>query len=103
MSAITKLQIASLLLLVSFPCWLLGAGKANPGGPFVSLFGDVVPVTSALLTIWFSLPYTVHRILKIKVSAIALLALATVMLASVAVGVTVFYFSPHARGTALGL
>ena len=79
------------------------AQKIVPGGPFISLFGDIIPAAFALAAIWCSLSYINYPLLKIKVAAAAHIVLATALLAWVTLAVACFYFNPHARGDAFGL
>jgi hypothetical protein len=104
-AAMTKarnLDTASIVLFVGLLSWPFGSGKLIPGGPFVSVFGDVIPAAFALIAIWCALPFICHPLLKIKASAMAHIALATALLAVVLVNVVGFYFDPYARGDALG-
>jgi hypothetical protein len=48
----------------------------NPGGPFISIFGDVLPFTLSLLAIWCAVPCVAYPARKIKASAIAHIILA---------------------------
>ena len=97
-----NLDTASIFLFVGILSLPFGAGKVIPGGPFVSLFGDVIPASFAAVAIWCSLPFVAHQLLKIKASAIAHTVLATAVLAFVTLSVASFYFDPYARGAALG-
>ncbi len=103
MSESRNLETAAILLLASIPCRMAGPVKFIPGGPFVSLLGDVLPAACALLAIWCAFSLVNHPLPKTKASAISVIVLATAMLASVSVGVIEFYLDPHARGAAFSL
>jgi hypothetical protein len=52
MTRVRNLDTASVTLFVGMLSLPFGAGKIIPGGPFVSLFGDLVPSICGLIGIW---------------------------------------------------
>ncbi len=102
MATVRNLETASIVLLVGMLSLPLGA-KIIPGGPFISLFGDVIPAASGMVAIWCSLPYVTFPLTRIKASAMAHMVLAAAMIGLVALNVVTFYFNPYARGATFGL
>ena len=102
MTSARNLDTASIFLFVGFLSWPFGAGKVIPGGPYISVFGDIIPATSAIVTIVCAIPFINFPMLRIKASAIGHMTLAIILLTLVCLGVVGFYFDAHARGDAIG-
>ena len=95
-----RLGIVALLSVVA----LISAGsvKTIPGGPFISLTGDVLPFAAAVSALWL-LPRIVSRArLMTKLVGLAFGIIATVALLAVVAGVIGFWLRPAARGDLFG-
>ena len=79
-----------------------GIQRINPGGPFFSMGGDVLPFVAAVVVICAGL--TVFRtgdLLMIALSCILILV-ACFAITNVVTGVLQFWFHPSARGALFG-
>ena len=77
--------------------------KTNPGGPFVSFFGDVVPILASLvLTVAVAL-WLRRMTSRERLISLVLLIVPAVVIAVVVTDVLGFWFWPNARGEFLGL
>ncbi len=81
----------------------LGSIRMIPGGPFVSLFGDILPsilcvaiLICGVLTLRSATP-------GVRVWILGVVLLTTLFLGSVVAGVVTFWLDPHARGALFGL
>jgi hypothetical protein len=82
---------------------LVGPGRINPGGPFVSLIGDVLPACASVFAICNVLPFLrASRIGTVWTAAITL-CFATLLIGFVLFGVVSFALAPNSRGTLIGL
>jgi ABC-type antimicrobial peptide transport system permease subunit len=102
MTSIRNLDTASIFLFVGVLSWPFGAGKVIPGGPFVSVLGDIIPATFALVTIACAIPFIRFPLARIQISAFAHITLATALLALVCLSVVGFYLDPYSRGDVVG-
>lgn len=72
--------------------------RARPGGPFVSIHGNVVPGTLAVASIGFAFAWFFSAKWKGKLVAIGVIVLSTLVLRSVISDVLLFTYSRDARG-----
>ena len=97
------LDTASIFLFVGLLAWFADRGKIIPGGPFISITGNIVPLIGAAIAIWASLPYVAYPRLKIILSAVTHIALATSLAGIVLYSIITFWIKPFARGDLIGL
>jgi hypothetical protein len=82
---------------------LAGPVKFTPGGPFVSLIGDVLPVCASVFAIGNALPLLRNPRVGAQCMAVLALGFATLLLGFVLLGVVPFALAPHSRGTLFSL
>ena len=76
--------------------------RINPGGPFFSMSGDVLPTMAAIVVILAGITiFRTGNFLAIALSCILILV-ACFAITDVVTGVLQFWFHPSARGTLLG-
>lgn len=77
--------------------------RSIPGGPTLSVTGDILPATSAVLAILLSFVLLRHRSALVKTIAFALVAVGAVAFSLIVIDVVVFQVRPYQRGPRLGL
>ena len=83
--------------------FVFGRGvKVIPGGPFVSITGDVIPISSAIIAIYHGLICLRSRSLPVKLSALTFILLSTVGLGLNIRFVLSFWLNRYARGDLIG-
>lgn len=92
------LSISNGLSFVAFAFFVVFGGKQIPGGPFVSLRGDILPHIFTLAAVIFAFAHysslsTRHRVFSILTAGLAL-TISTL----VALNTWSFFHTPHARG-----
>ena len=90
-----------LLVLPNLCCG--GGGKAVPGGPFISIFSDIIPCLCALIAIQLGLWNLRIRGLLQRLATLILMGLFTLVISKVLIGVILFWNRPMARGDLFGL
>src|SRR5947199_6977835 len=79
-----------------------GAPKVIPGGPFLSVVGDVIPAVLCLAALGLGVASIGKARGGAKAGVGVLLLAATVLLALVLERVIAFWLDPHARGALFG-
>jgi hypothetical protein len=79
------------------------AARIVPGGPFVSLTGDILPTIAAVVSIRYSLLTLRGRDIGTKAIAVTCVVVCTFALSNVFRSVLSFWFRPYARGDFFGL
>jgi hypothetical protein len=100
-----ELKTAALFTLAAVFIYALGAPlrqKVVPGGPFISLFGEAIPVAFSLRAIFVSLKGFSRMPVEEKLWAVFVFFLATIVIAWAFESVLTFWFCPYARGHLLG-
>jgi hypothetical protein len=95
----TESSFVGCLAFVFFSMFLLASdGRIIPGGLFFSIHGEIIPIVSCLVMLWFigrdfRAASVIRRIglLFLAVFSVGIITLATVINVS-------FWFEPHARG-----
>lgn len=77
--------------------------RERPGGPFISLTGDVIPFVAAVVAIIIGFCCLRAYTVKPKLIALIFIAFATVAIAIIIADVHSFWIRPFARGQLLGL
>jgi hypothetical protein len=77
--------------------------RVRPGGPFISLIGDVLPVFMALVAIGFAFYIMWSHRLFIRLNAWFTILIALIAIGMVYVDIYRFWIRPYARGELLGL
>lgn len=97
------LEIAGCLILIGFAL-SCGCSPARiiPGGPFISLFGDVIPSFCHLAAIRLGLVTLRVKSARSKVIALGLILIATAGILLATLDAILFWITPHARGSLLG-
>jgi len=94
------------VILLSAVAFLLGgncSARIVPGGPFISILGNVIPAIAAVVAIGKGLVAMRCKPAWPKLIAFACILVATIGLAHVIIDVYVFWNRPHARGALIGL
>jgi hypothetical protein len=101
-SGATRCLLMGIGLVLADILSVSGAGKVNPGGPFLSVTGDLVPCALCLAIFACGVLSLRSASAVFRVILLVLLLLTTVFLASVVEGVILFWFWPYARGALIG-
>lgn len=79
------------------------APRIVPGGPFISLIGDILPTAAACAAIYTGFRVIRGPSLPRKVIAVLAIVIATVAIGRVLASVYTFWVRPYARGSLIGL
>jgi hypothetical protein len=77
--------------------------RVNPGGPFISLVGDVLPMALAVAAIGYSLAAMRRGEIPVKVAALVIIVVAGIAIRNVLSSILAFWFRPTARGDLFGI
>jgi hypothetical protein len=97
-----RLTIAVIFALLAL---LLGgqSPRINPGGPFISLIGDILPTALAVAAIGYCFAAMRRAGIPVTVTALVIITVATIAIGNVFSSIVAFWFRPTARGDLLGL
>jgi hypothetical protein len=96
-----RVAVMALVLAIAGGLSLAGPPKVIPGGPFLSVIGDLAPAAGCLTVLMLGLA-SIRTARGGAAVGIGLLLLAgTLLLGSILKGVIVFWCDPYARGTLL--
>jgi hypothetical protein len=77
--------------------------RINPGGPFISLIGDVLPTALAVAAIGYSFAAMRRAEIPVTVTALVIITVAAIAIGNVLSSIVAFWFRPTARGDLFGL
>lgn len=82
----------------------LGGGppKIVPGGPFISIFGELIPIAVSLGAIFVGLKGFNRMRGSERFWTLAFFALATIIIAGALLSILDFWLNPYARGDLIG-
>jgi len=96
------LRLVATIALTTLAFTGVGTQRIIPGGPFISVTGDILPLASALSAICLGLFTLRHPDFLIKLAGLIFIVLATLSVAYNIIDVCSFWFHPKARGNLLG-
>lgn len=93
------MQLFRMAYLIVFAMLLGGhTTRSVPGGPFLSLTGDIVPAALSIIAIWLGFAVLQCGKPSMMIAAYILIILASIALGLICVDVLEFWLLPHARG-----
>lgn len=98
----TPLAWCGALAVVAFLA-CLATHKVSPGGPFVSLIGEVLPLLCGCVAIFFGVSCVRARPRIYAAIAVVYLLIATYAISVVLSSIVFFWNRPYARGPLIGL
>lgn len=98
MERFNRRAVWAILLAIWAICFGGGGSKIVPGGPFFSIFFDILPSLAALFAIFLCLRNVRELPWEGIFASVLALILSTIALANVIVSVVSFWHRPYARG-----
>ena len=80
----------------------LGLQKVIPGGPFISIFGEAIPLLFFLISLFLEIKLYVAASSKSRIWILLLMGLTILLIGFILFNNLTFWFNPHARGQLFG-
>lgn len=88
--------------LISFFMMGIGGMKRIPGGPFISITGNILPVIIAFMTLFITIDAYPHSGITKRIIMLILTGFAYLLAIAAILSVYDFWMDPYARGRLIG-